>query len=101
MSIAPATTFSGACDGLLRDGVIEGVRNRRVAAWEDRSGRKAWMEVSGARRWLLRTSSQSGEVILHMEAVGNDGGGISKKAARWSLCVLKAELCLYEGGSRC
>ena len=51
-------TFSRACEAGLRGGIIAGDRISREDLWVISKGKKALRVVKGARRWLVRVSSQ-------------------------------------------
>ena len=53
-------TLSAAWEGGVREGMIEGFRNRRDDFCEMRRGKKAWRIVNGATRLVFRISDQSG-----------------------------------------
>lgn len=62
--------------------------------WDTRRGRKAWVRVKGARRWVFRTSDQVEGVSEGMGAMGNvEGkGGRRIREARCRGCGTRREV---------
>ena len=75
-------TLSAAWEGGVRDGTIEGLRNRRDDFWETRRGKKAWRIVNGATRLVFRMSDQSGGEIKVIGLIGRVIAGSNTREAR-------------------
>lgn len=82
---APPTTLSAAWEGGVRDGTIDGLRNRREDFCETRRGKKAWRAVNGATRLVLRMSDQSGGESEVIGLTGRVIAGRNTKEFRWRL----------------
>ena len=75
-------TLSAAWEGGVRDGTIEGLRNRRDDFCETRRGKKAWRIVNGATRLVFRMSDQSGGEIKVIGLIGRVIAGSNTREAR-------------------